>query len=90
MPYDSFSNEDIPKGTGIMYVQKDGRVLYFQSSKTMKNMLNLKRDGRLVRWTKKTVAVVSERKVEEKKDSVLAKEIEAKLAEKKKPEEKKK
>lgn len=90
MPYDSFSNEDIPKGTGIMYVLKDGRVLYFQSSKTFKNMLNLKREGRHFKWTKKTVAVVSDKKAVEKKESAFAKDIEAKLAEKKKPDEKKK
>jgi len=65
-----------------MYVKKDGSVLYFKGSKTMKNMLKLKRDGRKIRWTKKTLSLVSEKKKEEKKDSALAKDIEAKLAQK--------
>ncbi len=82
MPYDSFSNEDIPKGTGVMYVKKDGSVLYFKNSKTMKNMLKLKRDGRNIRWTKKTVSLVTDKKRVEKKESALSKDIEAKLAQK--------
>lgn len=80
MPYDSFSNEEVPRGTGIMYVKKDGTVLYFKSSKSMKNMLKLKREGRKIRWTKKTVSLTTEKKKEEKKESALAKDIEAKLA----------
>lgn len=82
MPFDSFSNERIPRGKGIMYVKKDGTVLYFKNSKTMKNMLNLKRDGRKIRWTQKTLNLKTDKKVEEKKESALAKEIEKKLAEK--------
>lgn len=90
MPYDSFSNEDIPKGTGVMYVKKDGTVLYFKSSKTLKNMLKLKREGRKVRWTKKTVSLTTEKKKVEKADSALAKDIEAKLAAKQATKEEKK
>ena len=93
MPFDSFSNEEIPKGTGIMYVKNDGTVLYFKSSKTMKNMLKLKREGRKVRWTKKTISLTTEKKNVEKKDSAFAKDVEKKLAAKKeaaKPKEEKK
>jgi len=80
MPYDSFSNEEIPRGTGIMYVKKDGTVFYFRSSKTMKNMLDLKREGRKVRWTKKTISLTTEKKKEEKKESAISKDIEQKIA----------
>ena len=90
MPFDSFSNEDIPKGTGIMYVKKDGSVLYFKSSKTMKNMLKLKREGRKVAWTQKTISLTTEKKKVEKKDSSLAKDIEKKLAAKQATKEEKK
>lgn len=79
MPYDSFSNESIPKGKGIMYIKKDGSVLYFENSKTHKNMLNNKREGRKMRWTKKTFAVVTDKKEDKKKESALAKEIDKKL-----------
>jgi large subunit ribosomal protein L24e len=82
MPFDSFSNERIPRGKGIMYIKKDGTVLYFKGSKTMKNMLNLKRDGRKIKWTQKTVSLRTDKKVEEKKESALSKDIEKKLAEK--------
>jgi large subunit ribosomal protein L24e len=79
MPYDSFSNEYIPKGTGVMYVQKDGKVLYFQKSKSRKNMLKLKRDGRKIRWTKKQISLTTEKKKVDKKESALAKDIEEKM-----------
>ena len=82
MPYCSFSNDDIPKGTGEMYVLRDGTTLYFCNSKCKKNYLNLKREGRLVKWTNKEVILSSEKKAVEKKESAFAKDIEAKLKEK--------
>lgn len=51
MTKDSFSGEEIEPGTGIMYVKKNGEVLHFKSSKTMRNMLKLGRINRNVRWT---------------------------------------
>ncbi|MBT7391204.1 50S ribosomal protein L24e, partial [archaeon] len=30
----SFSGEDIPKGTGKMFIKKDGKVLYFKDNKS--------------------------------------------------------
>ncbi len=47
----SFSGKELPKGQGIMYVKKDGTILYFYSSKERKNFLNLGREGRLQKWT---------------------------------------
>ena len=47
----SFSGEEIPLGTGKMYVKKDGTILWFSSSKAQKNMLKLKRKANKVRWT---------------------------------------
>ena len=47
----SFSGEEIPKGTGKMYVKKDGKILYFLNSKCQKNYLNLGRKPRKITWT---------------------------------------
>lgn len=81
MPYCSFCNIEIQKGTGIAYVLRDGTTLYFCQSKCNKNYL-MKREGRLQKWTSKAVIAVSEKKAVEKKESALAKEIEKKLEEK--------
>lgn len=51
MPKCSFSGESIKKGTGIMYVQKDGKVLHFKNTKCMKNHLKLKRKPLTTKWT---------------------------------------
>ncbi len=50
----SFSNEEIPKGTGLIYVKKDGTTLYFKNQKAKKNMLGLGRIGKKVKWTSYT------------------------------------
>jgi len=47
----SFCKNVINKGTGKIYVQKTGKLLYFCSSKCEKNMLKLKRKPRTTRWT---------------------------------------
>lgn len=47
----SFSGKEIPKGTGIMYVKKDGKVLYFLNSKCEKNYLKLNRKPIKTRWS---------------------------------------
>jgi len=47
----SFCNREIEKGTGKMYVKKDGKIFYFCSSKCEKNHLKLKRKARDIKWT---------------------------------------
>ena len=47
----SFTGEDIPPGTGHMYVKKDGTVLYFKNSKAKKAMLERKFKARITPWT---------------------------------------
>lgn len=47
----SFCEENIEKGTGIMFVKKDGKILYFCSSKCEKNLLKLRRVPRNIKWT---------------------------------------
>ena len=48
----SFCGKNIEKGTGKMFVEKDGKILYFCSSKCEKNMFKLKRKPRNLKWTK--------------------------------------
>ncbi len=47
----SFCGREIEPGTGMMYVKKDGTILYFCSSKCRKNMLKTRRDPKKIRWT---------------------------------------
>lgn len=47
----TFSGKEIPPGKGVMYIKKDGRVLWFLNRKEEKNMLQLKRKPRTVSWT---------------------------------------
>ena len=88
MAFCSFCNNAIPKGTGEIFVLRDGTQLTFCSRKCKTNAVELKREGRLVGWTNKGVILSSEKKAE-KKESAFAKDVEAKLKEKeaaKKPE----
>jgi large subunit ribosomal protein L24e len=39
------------KGTGVMYVKKDGRIMYFCCTKCEKNSLKLDRKPRTLKWT---------------------------------------
>ena len=78
----SFCNNEMTKGTGEIYVLRDGTTLNFCSSKCKVNQTKLHREGRLVKWTNKGLILSSEKK-EEKKESALAKEIDKKMAENK-------
>ncbi len=79
MPICSFCNNEIAKGTGFIYVFRDGKALNFCSQKCKKNSLNLHREGRLMKWTNKSLVVRTEKKAVEKKESAFAKDIEEKL-----------
>jgi len=48
-----FTGEEIPPGTGIMYIKNDGTVLHFKNRKCMVNFLKLKRNPRKLKWSKK-------------------------------------
>jgi large subunit ribosomal protein L24e len=51
MPNCSFCEGPILKGTGLIYVKKDGTLFNFCSSKCKKNNLHLGREGRRQKWT---------------------------------------
>ncbi|MBN1792827.1 50S ribosomal protein L24e [Candidatus Woesearchaeota archaeon] len=46
-----FCKGTIEPGTGKLYIKKDGKMIYFCSTKCEKNMLKLGRKPRNVRWT---------------------------------------
>ena len=48
----SFCGSEIEPGTGKIYAKRDGTVHYFCKNKCQKNMLDLKRIPRRVRWSK--------------------------------------
>jgi len=47
----SFCASKITRGTGKMFVKKDGKILYFCSLKCEKNMNRLNRKARETPWT---------------------------------------
>ena len=47
----SFCCKELRPGTGKMFVKKDGKILYFCSSKCEKNMLKLNRKPQSFKWT---------------------------------------
>ena len=47
----TFCGKVIPKGTGKIYVKKDGKIFNFCSSKCEKNMIQLKRKPVQTKWT---------------------------------------
>ena len=51
MPNCSFCANPVAKGTGLLYVKKDGTLFNFCSSKCRKNALNLRREGRRKKGT---------------------------------------
>lgn len=48
-----FCDLPIEPGTGMMFVRRDGTVLYFCSSRCERNMVKLKRKRRKVKWAVK-------------------------------------
>ena len=69
----SFCGTDINRGTGKMYVKKDGVIFYFCSNKCEKNLLKLGRQPQHTKWTasfhtqKKFIQKTAAKKAEEKK-----------------------
>ncbi len=51
----SFCGNEIEPGTGKMFVRRDGTVFFFHSSKCERNLLDLRRVPRTVRWTRAAI-----------------------------------
>ena len=75
MPTCQFSGEKIKAGTGLMYVMKDGKIIWFKNSKSMKNFISLRRKPLKIKWTE------AYRK-EHKKDGSSVKKSDAKVEKK--------
>ena len=58
----SFCGSDIEPGTGKMFVRRDGTVFFFGSSKCERNLLNLRRVPRTIRWTRIAIQAKSRAK----------------------------
>ena len=63
----SFCGNPLKRGSGLLHVRKDGKPLYFCSSKCKKNSLGLKREGRKKRWTKSYKDFTASKKKQSKK-----------------------
>ena len=50
-----FCKGEIEKGTGIMYVKRDGAIMRFCSNKCRKNKLKLGRNPRKLKWVGKGI-----------------------------------
>ena len=48
----SFSGDEIEPGTGMMFVRRDGSIMWFKNSKARKNMVKLRRNSRKVKGTR--------------------------------------
>ncbi|MFH0832639.1 MAG: 50S ribosomal protein L24e [Candidatus Aenigmatarchaeota archaeon] len=46
----SFCKNPIEQGTGVMVIEKTGKVFYFDSKKCEKNLFKLHRDPRRFKW----------------------------------------
>jgi len=51
MPKCNFCGKDIAKGTGTLYVQKDGTAYWYCAKKCEKNVHLLKRRSGKTKWT---------------------------------------
>ncbi|MCE4603575.1 MAG: 50S ribosomal protein L24e [Aeropyrum sp.] len=49
----SYCGSTIEPGTGLMYVLRNGQILWFCSSKCYKNMIKLKRKPNKLEWVRK-------------------------------------
>ena len=49
----TFCGENIERGTGKIYVKKDGKILNFCSNKCEKNMIKLGRKFLETKWSRK-------------------------------------
>ena len=49
----SFCGKTIEQGTGVMLIERNGKIFYFDSKKCEKNMFKLGRDSRNLKWSSK-------------------------------------
>jgi len=52
MPKCTYCNKEFERGTGLMFIQNTGKVLWFHSNKCEKYMLKLGRNPVKLKWTR--------------------------------------
>lgn len=67
----TFCGSELAAGTGKMFVKKDGKILFFDTRKCEKNMLDLGRKAREIAWTEeghnvRKAAIIAAQKAEQK------------------------
>lgn len=81
----AFCNNEIHIGTGMLFVERDGTTIALCSRKCKVNLLKLKREGRLEKWTNKALVTRTGKAGSDDKDkkkSELTEGIDKMLAEK--------
>jgi len=48
----SFCGRNIQRGTGVVFVRKTGKIIFFCSTKCQKNLIKLGRKPSKFKWTK--------------------------------------
>ena len=48
----TFSGEEIEPGTGMMFVRRDGSILWFKNSKARKNFVKFERNAKRFKLTR--------------------------------------
>ncbi len=64
----SFCNKEIPKGTGLMYVKVDGKILYLCGGRCRKSMLVFNRKPQNTKWITKKQGKRKAKKTEKKEE----------------------
>ncbi len=62
----TFCGTEIPRGQGLMYVKRDGSIIYFDSGKCQVNMLTLKRKQSKLKWARAGMVIKTSKKAEGK------------------------
>lgn len=79
----SFCGNEIERGRGILFVRKDGNLIYFDSGKCQTNMLDLGRKASKLKWARGGAIGRPTTKTEKKMKEEPAKKAETKQATKK-------
>ncbi len=64
----TFCGSEVARGTGKIYVKKDGRIFNFCSMKCEKNLLKLERVPREQKWTEDARRIKAKQPVEAKSE----------------------
>jgi len=84
----AFCEKEVPKGTGMLFVKKDGTTSFYCSSKCEKNSEKLKRHAENLKWTRVFHSAKEKETVQKKEKVVEEKPVEKEETRKKRAERK--